>query len=230
MAASKIEKRSWGIDGQQDRSRKKQEAILSATQKLLAKRSFREITVSDIVRKANASTSSFYQRFGDKTGLLGCLFEVHSEAQKKIIDELLDVERWKDIPLAQALRAAFPIILNGYRENQDLIRAFIEQASTDERFHQTWNTLGAYTAEKIKAIVQARIHEVGHPDPLVGVDDALDLAYGNIVYELQMRRIDGSKIAAKSEQIIRMILAYMDIEDVPSNSTARKSRGVKRIK
>lgn len=229
MAASKIEKRSWGIDGQQNRSRKKQEAILFATQKLLSKRPFREITVSEIVRKAKASTSSFYQRFGDKTGLLGCLFEIHAEAQKKTIDELLDVERLKDVPLAQLLRAAFPVIVNGYRENQDLIRAFIEQASTDERFHQTWNTLGAYTAEKIKAIVQARIHEVGHPEPLIGVDDALDLAYGNIVYELQMHRIDGPKMTAKSEQIIRMILAYMDIEDVPSNSTARKSRGMKRI-
>lgn len=228
MAASKIDKRSWGIDGQQERSRKKQEAILAATQKLLEKRSFREITVSDIVRKARASTSSFYQRFGDKTGLLGCLFEIHAETQKKIIDELLDVERLKDVPLAQLLRAAFPVIISGYRENQDLIRAFIEQASTDERFHQTWNTLGAYTAQKIKAIVQARIHEVGHPQPLIGVDDALDLAYGNIVYELQMHRIDGPKMTAKSEQIIRMILTYMDIEDVSSKQATSKGRSQKR--
>jgi len=227
MAASKIGKRSWGIDGQQERSRKKQEAILAATQKLLEKRSFREITVSDIVRKARASTSSFYQRFGDKTGLLGCLFEMHAETQKKIIDELLNVERLKDTPLSQSLREAFPVIIDGYRQNQDLIRAFIEQASTDERFHQTWNTLGAYTAEKIKAIVRARIHEVSHPNPESGVNDALDLAYGNIVYELQMRRIDGQKMITKSEQLIRMILSYMGIEDVAQKRTPAKARGEK---
>lgn len=221
MAVSVIQRNPWNNEAQQRRSRQTQEKLLLATERLLARKPFREISILDITRKAHASTSSFYQRFGDKAGLLGCLFQRYAEREKKRLDELLAVDRWKDVPLAQTLRETFPEIIAGFRENHALIRAFIEHASEDERFHETWNTLGAYEARCIKEIVKARLFEVHHPDPMSGVDHVLDLVYGNIIYELMMRRLDGPKMESKVDHLMRMILTFMGIPDVNRQARGR---------
>ena len=58
----------------QDRSRRTFEAILDATETLLARRPFEEISIAEIVLKAGSSTGSFYARFPAKDALLPALY------------------------------------------------------------------------------------------------------------------------------------------------------------
>lgn len=54
------------LPAKQERSRKTRDALLAAGWKLLASRSWDEITVGDIVKAAGYSVGSFYTRFADK--------------------------------------------------------------------------------------------------------------------------------------------------------------------
>ena len=59
----------------QDRSRRTLEKIGRAVEELLATRSFDDISVGDIVRRARCSVGSFYARFASKDDLLPYLYE-----------------------------------------------------------------------------------------------------------------------------------------------------------
>ena len=54
------------LPAKQNRSRKTRDALLAAGWKLLAKTSWDQLSVNDIVAEANSSVGSFYSRFADK--------------------------------------------------------------------------------------------------------------------------------------------------------------------
>ena len=64
--------------------------ILDATETLLAKRRFEDISIGDIVRASKSSVGAFYARFPDKDALLGCLYERFRQEQAKLTDALFD--------------------------------------------------------------------------------------------------------------------------------------------
>ncbi len=53
------------------------ERFLQATRELLEERSFEEITVADIVERADRTVGSFYARFQDKDAVLRPEMEVY---------------------------------------------------------------------------------------------------------------------------------------------------------
>lgn len=214
MHADTLTDSSWVHSAQQGRSQRTLERILAATERLMARRPFREISVADIVREAKASISSFYARFPDKEALLGCIYERHARSQIGLIDELLTLDRWRDVPLAVVLRRVFPMIVAGYRERQGLIRAFLERASADQRFRDAWGQLGSRIAERIIALVEARRFEVDHPDPRSGVRHGLAMVFATLVHQIQMHRIDEPEMDQLVEELTRMMLRYMGIQDV----------------
>lgn len=208
----------WMNSPRQDRGQQTAERIMTATEQLMAKRPFREISVAEIVRKAKASHSSFYARFPDKDALLGMIYERHNHAQNEMIDELLAVNRWRHTPLAKTIRETFPRIVESYRKRQGLIRAFLDLASSDERFRRTWAETGDYVVLRVKEVVLARSFEVEHPDPSSGVDYLLDFIFANIAYDILTHEIEGTKMEAKTEQLIQMMLKFMGIKDVTNTS------------
>ncbi|MFO0948000.1 MAG: TetR/AcrR family transcriptional regulator [Planctomycetota bacterium] len=210
----------WMKSARQDRGQQTAERILTATEKLMAKRPFREISVAEIVREAEASQSSFYARFPDKGALLGCIYERHSHSQKALIDALLSLEHWRGVPLAKTLRATFPVIVAGYRSRQGLIRAFIDLASGDERFRKTWGEIGDHIVRRVKELVLARQFEVSHPDPEAAVEFGLGFVFANLAFDIQMHEIDSSRMESKVEQMILMMLRYMGIEDVEDSAAS----------
>jgi len=204
----------WMNSPRQDRGQQTAERILTATEQLMAKRPFREISVAQIVRKAKASQSSFYARFSDKDALLGFIYERHNASQNEMIDELLALDRWRNVPLAKTIRETFPVIVESYRKSQGLVRAFLDLASSDERFRRTWAETGDYVVVRVKEIVLARPFEVEHPDPSNGIDYMLDFVFANIAYDILTHEIDAPKMDAKVEQLIQMMLRFMGIKDV----------------
>lgn len=204
----------WMNLPRQDRGQQTAERILAATEQLMARRPFREISVAEIVRKAKASHSSFYARFPDKDALLGLIYERHNAAQSEMIDELLAVDRWRHTPLAKTIRETFPIIVESYRQSQGLVRAFLDLASSDERFRRTWAETGDYVVVRVKEIILARRFEVEHSDPSSAIDYLLDFVFANIAYDILTHEIDAPKMEAKVEQLIQMMLRFMGIKDV----------------
>ncbi len=204
----------WINPAVQLRSRDSLARILDATERLMAKRSFREITVSEIAHAAKTSPTSIYARFEGKQALLGGLFERYAIAQRERIADLLALDRWRDVPLAAALRQTFPEIVAGYRAKQGLIRAFLDQASDDVRFREAWAEVGEFIVGRVTALVLARSFEVQHPDLTRGVRYCMGMAFATVAHQIQMRGIDEPEMDQLTEELILMMLRFMGIADV----------------
>jgi AcrR family transcriptional regulator len=204
----------WIVPATQARSRNSLARILDAAVRLMDKRPFRDITVSEIARVAKTSPTSVYARFENKNALLGGLFERYAIAQRDRVATLLDLELCRVVPLAVTLRRAFPEIVADYRRNQSLIRAFLDQASEDVRFREAWAELGQFISGRVVALVSARLFEVDHPDPARGVSLCMAMTFASIANQIQMHGIDRPEMAEFTEGLIHMILRFLGIPDV----------------
>jgi AcrR family transcriptional regulator len=114
----------------QDRSRRTLEALLDATEALLADRRFEEITVAEIILKAGSSTGSFYARFPGKDALLPALYaRYHADLPGRLaqIREGLDLER---MSLADACRRVVREFAASFETRLNLMRAIVIYART----------------------------------------------------------------------------------------------------
>ena len=80
----------WVQPPAQDRSERTFFRILDAAEQLLSGRLWHEVSVQDIVRGAEASVGSFYNRFNDKAALLHCLDDRLGSECELTIDSLIE--------------------------------------------------------------------------------------------------------------------------------------------
>lgn len=114
----------------QDRSRRTLEALLDATEALLADRRFEEVTVAEIILKAGSSTGSFYARFSGKDALLPALYaRYHAALPGRLarIGGSLDYER---MTLADACRRVVREFAASFEARPNLMRAIVIYART----------------------------------------------------------------------------------------------------
>src|SRR6185436_3538904 len=87
----------------QDRSRRTLEKIGRAVEELLATRSFDEITVGDIVRRARCSVGSFYARFTGKDDLLPYLYERYDADLRPRLQSRMASTPWEHLSLRETV-------------------------------------------------------------------------------------------------------------------------------
>src|SRR5436853_2004980 len=111
------------VEAQQHRSRQTLEKIGLAVERLLAKRSFEDITVADIVREARCSVGSFYARFESKDDLLPYLYERYDADLKPRVQARgasIDVTQ---LTFRDAVRLVVDNTVDMYAERRHLLRA-----------------------------------------------------------------------------------------------------------
>jgi AcrR family transcriptional regulator len=96
----------WVQPPAQGRSERTFFRFLDAAEGLLAKRHWHEVSVQQIVKKADASVGSFYNRFADKDALLHCLDDRLGEECEATIEGLIN-----EFELVPELAASAPGIL-----------------------------------------------------------------------------------------------------------------------
>jgi len=96
----------WVQPPAQGRSERTFFRFLDAAEGLLSKRHWHEVSVQEIVKNADASVGSFYNRFSDKTALLHCLDDRIGEECELTITSLID-----EMEAFPALVAAAPGIV-----------------------------------------------------------------------------------------------------------------------
>lgn len=114
----------------QDRSRRTLESIVEATEKLLERRSFEEISIAEIVLRSGSSTGSFYARFPTKEALLPALYaRYHASLPERIVRLRATLERRN-----QTLRRACHLIIDefaaSFEGRENLMRAIVLYART----------------------------------------------------------------------------------------------------
>jgi len=126
----------WVQPPAQDRSERTFFRILDAAEGLLSQRLWHEVSVQDIVKGAEASVGSFYNRFNDKAALLHCLDDRLGKECELTIESLIE-----EVGAVPALVSSLPaitvsLLMRLCTERKGVIRALdlARKMSTNEIF------------------------------------------------------------------------------------------------
>jgi AcrR family transcriptional regulator len=178
----------WVRAPRQARSAETLERFIEATRQLLDERPFDDITVADIVRRADRTVGSFYARFDDKYSVL---YELAQRAFARIDDvarAFCDPVRWDDRPIEEFVHEAVQMNVAGYRRAGLLFRAVFSAAMVDARFRDLRIEVMRYCAEQQKALLLTRAGELGRTDPERASDQMFELVAATLDHELMFGR------------------------------------------
>jgi len=114
----------------QDRSRRTLDKIVTAVEALLADRSFDDISVHDIVRRARCSIGSFYARFASKDDLLPYLYERYEADLRPRTQQRVASIQWERLSLRETVALVAEHTVDMYYERRHLLRAVALLART----------------------------------------------------------------------------------------------------
>lgn len=199
----------------QDRSRETHGRIVEAAARLLGRgRSWSDITVAELVREAETSVGSFYNRFRDKDALLHVLqIELCEEGLATAIQaqELASAEF---IPLDAAIRAFVALAVSSYRQQLGLRRALLVKMCDDREFRTRSSELARVTCEGLTDVLRARYPHIDRAAARGWIDVCHRLIYGTLDQNLLFGDVDptgqGITDAALVEEVTIAIVAYLE--------------------
>lgn len=204
----------WIKEPRQHRSRQKLHRILDATERLLERRAFDDISVAEIMTEAGASTGLFYTRFANKDALLNALYERHMRELHATGSQMLDPRRWADAPLEVFVRAFIAFAVRLHREKRGLLRTLVlrSHARPDGRYRDA-EERNRSTLMRVARIVAAKKNEVRHANPrLAGA-----LGYLMVLGALREKILFGEGVASAmrisdrrlTDELTEAYLAYL---------------------
>jgi AcrR family transcriptional regulator len=131
-----------------------QDAILTATERLLRERRLSELSVADIIAAAGISRTSFYAYFGSKTAVVAeCLRRVTGQVAVAVEPFLTE---WEAGPEA-AIRASLERWVEVCTVHGALMRTVSEEWPHDEQLRALWSEiLAGFAAGTARVIRSAR--------------------------------------------------------------------------
>lgn len=141
------------------------DAILDATERLLAERRFDELSVADIVGVARVSRASFYFYFESKYAVLEDLVRRAVERARAVAEPWVEGEA---APPERALHHGTGEGARLWREHAPVLRAIVENWRSDERLATLWvEMMDGFTAAATYRIERDR---AAGRAPMTGVD------------------------------------------------------------
>jgi AcrR family transcriptional regulator len=178
----------WVRTPRQARSQATLERFVSATQQLLAQQSFEDITVADIVERAERTVGSFYARFDDKYAVLHVLTERLQQRIGDVVRAFCDPVRWEGLPISEFIVESTRLNVQAYRRAGPLYRASLQASVTDERFRRRRLETMQLCAEEQKQMLLSRVDELHCADPERAADMVFELVSATLDHELLFGR------------------------------------------
>lgn len=151
---------------QQARSRETLDRIVQATRELLRRKTFDEISITEITRRARSSVGSFYARFPDKAALLDHLDELYARSVVADAERLAAEGCSEDSGLAERIRAIVEYLLALHSSEPGLLRTLILEARRRPggRFGERTRRMNATVPAMMKRLLECE-EEIAHPEP-----------------------------------------------------------------
>lgn len=151
---------------QQARSRDTLDRIVRAARKLLQTKTFDDISVTEITRRARSSVGSFYSRFPDKAALLDYLDEQYARDVIAEAGRLSEANRFVGNHLAERVRLLVTFMLDLHARQPGLLRTLILEARRERGgpFGDRTRRMNATIPILIDRLLECR-EEIGHPEP-----------------------------------------------------------------
>jgi AcrR family transcriptional regulator len=202
----------WVRAPRQARSQATLERFVAATRELLEQQSFEDITVSDIVQRAERTVGSFYARFDDKYAVLHVLTERLQERIGNVVRAFCDPVRWEGLPISEFMVESVRLNVQAYRRAGPLYRASLQASVADERFRRRRLETMQLCAEEQKRMLLSRVEELHCADPERAADMVFELVSATLDHELLFGRFttthptsDVDLIAELTEQSLHIL-------------------------
>ena len=202
----------------QDRSRRTLEKIGRAVEELLATRSFDDISVGDIVRRARCSVGSFYARFASKEALLPLLYQRYHDGLETLVAARLARVPWATLDLRRTVDAFVVFVIALYTDRPWLTRALALFARTrPEALPSDLVERRRTVYAPVMAVLLRHRARIAHPDPEAAVRFvvflALSVAREKLLFaEAPQSRLTPMPRTALRNELARVVLAYLTIE------------------
>jgi AcrR family transcriptional regulator len=167
--------------------------MLDAAQELLETVHFSELKVQDIVKKAETSIGSFYNRFKTKDGLLHCLESRYVEEHSRVVEgQIVGRSPWKEADLGERVSWLTRLIVKFNRERRGLLRTIrIRQILGKESATAPGPLDDQGPCSSYIDFLLERRAEIGHPHP----EQAVRIGCVSMVVTLdQFMLFDGTSV------------------------------------
>ena len=156
----------------QERSRRTAERITAAALALLERKSFAEMTVAEIARKAGVSVGGFYARFPSKQALLQYFDATIVEGILASAERELDSRRLAGTSARGVVTTYIRLAVQKFRRHRPVLQqvALRSRTSTDPHFRERVHAANAFLHGRFRALLEERRGEIRHPDPRTAID------------------------------------------------------------
>jgi AcrR family transcriptional regulator len=199
--------------------------ILDAAESLIQEKGLADVSIPEIVRRAESSVGGFYSRFRDKNELLRTLEERFFNDLRRRLDVLLAQERWAGAAIPDIVPPLVRELVETFDERRALIAACIARATQDPEFIEDGLRFRRDVSKRICELLLARRDEIRHPDPELAIDLGVQLAFGLMHQRVTFgeirvgnRRLSDADLVA---ELSRNFLNYLGVS--PRGATQRSS-------
>lgn len=189
----------------QGRAQRTLNRILKATEQLLDKMPWEEVSIAEIVRLSRTSVGSFYARFKGKEDLLCALAEQYIEEGRATVEALFSSHDWSDTPLADLIAQMVRIPFEVQSQRKGLRRALVLAATNNPELQRRNAELAEYTIGHILRYVETRRAEIDHPDLSLAIHVAHRAVYSIVEQELVYTAAPPTKRKIEQEVLIEQI-------------------------
>ncbi len=192
------------------------ERLLCATEELLKRKTFSDITVAEIVDSAAASTGAFYKRFSSKAELLPYLIEKRQDMHLAEIREFVADPKWRGIGLVERISLFTKILSKSYLQDRGLIRALVSRQFSDraelppdeiQKAHEIIDLVARWLLECVD--------EIRHPSPAnavkVGMFMAVTTLQSGLLFKPVSKRFGDALLVT---EVTNALLAYLGVARV----------------
>lgn len=207
---------TWrGIRGpKQARSRRTLDRLLDAAEALLADRTFDELTIADVVKRAGSSVGSFYSRFPDKTALLAAIYDRHQSQIIALLDEEVPTLSAAGLPLDALVRRIVSRLVQFYRLHRGVLRALVlyGYAHPDKRYADDAER-SRLAVSRLAVVIASRTGEIRHPDPMQAAKLGVLSVLATLRESILFSNTTASAVALDDGQLVeelsRQFVAYL---------------------
>jgi len=217
---SRVDDLKWAQPVHQERSQRTLERLLDAAEAVIRDKGYADASVTEIARRAGCSVGTVYRRFRDKTALFHALDERWGETFRATMEDAVASERWDGAQILEILTGYIEFSLGQGRERSELHRAAINMASRDTSFAERQRKLMTELHTRLRALLLARQHEIGHADPPRAIEFVLEQLRSMLMARLGANPLDKTLFATSDEEFIDQALtsvsAYLKLEPAPA--------------
>lgn len=201
----------------QARSQRTLERLLDAAEELILEQHLVDVSIPEIVARANSSVGGFYGRFKDKDALIRALEERFLGRVSETLEEATRPEKWADKSLRETVAGQLEVMVRVYSEAGPLLRVFVAHAA---RSQQVWREGRRLRGQAIRRFIELGLRhdtEIGHPEPGKALELGMQMVFGVLQQKailgdvrVQQRALGNPELV---QEFTRMMLAYLQVRE-----------------